>query len=82
MNVRQLIEALAALDPELPVMMPSRVQSDFCLVDQVILDVAAPCQRGGLEFCDYDDEGCFTVARLFEDGDYNDRDERPKPVTN
>lgn len=81
MNVRQLIEALNALDPDLPVMMPSRVQQDFCTVDQVILDVAIQSQHGGLEFADYDDDGCFTVARLFEDGDYDDRAERPKPLT-
>lgn len=82
MNVRQLIEALNALDPDLPVMMPSRVQHAFCAVDQVILDVAIHSKLGGLEFADYDDDGCFTVARLFEDGDHDDRAERPKPLTN
>lgn len=80
MNVRQLIEALNALDPDLPVMMPSRVQHAFCTVEQIILDVATLSKLGGLEFANYDDDGCFTVARLFEDGDHDDRDERPKPL--
>lgn len=82
MNVRQLIAVLSALDPDLPVMMPSRVYEYFCAVDQVILDVAIHSQHGGLEFADYDDDGCFTVARLFEDGDHDDRAERPKPQVN
>lgn len=81
MIVRELIEALAALDPELPVMMPSRVGSEFAHVDEVFLDVMVTSQYGGLELCDYEDEGCVTVARLFETGDYDDRKERPKPTT-
>ena len=80
MNVRQLIEALSAIDPELPVIIPGNV--DFVTLEHVFLDVVSPVQDGGLQLCDYDDEGCMTVARLFGAGEYDDRDERPKPTTN
>lgn len=79
MNVRDLIEALRALDPELPVIIPGAV--DFVTLDHVFLDVVAPVQDGALQLCDYGDDGCMTVARLFGDGEYDDRDERPKPPT-
>ena len=82
MNVRQLIEALSALDPELPVIMPSRLDREFCCIDQVILDVAVQSDQWGLEVCDYGDDGCFTVARLYEDADGDHPDKRPKPPTN
>lgn len=81
MNVRQLIEALSALDPDLPVMMPSRL-AEFCFVDRVILDVAVTSDQWGLQACDYDDDDCFTVARLFENDDEDHPDKRPKPPTN
>jgi hypothetical protein len=81
MNVRQLIEALSALDPDLSVMMPSRVHPDFGQLGQVFADVMSPAGDGGMELCDYEDEGCTPVARLLEPGDIDDRDERPKPVT-
>lgn len=82
MNVRQLIEALSLLDPDLPVIMPSRVTGEFNFIDRIILDVAVPAHRGGLEVCDYDDDGCFTVARLYEETDGDHPDKRPKPPTN
>ena len=81
MNVRQLIEALSALDPELPVIMPSRGHADFSFIDQVILDVATQSEQWGLGVCDYDDDGCFTVVRLYEDDDGDHPDKRPKPLT-
>jgi hypothetical protein len=81
MNVRRLIEALSALDPDLPVIMPSRL-AEFCFVDQVILDVAVITDQWGLAVCDYEDDGCFTVARLYEEADGDHPDKRPKPPTN
>ena len=81
MKVRQLIEALSALDQDLPVLMPSRTTGQFCSVDQVILDVAVVSKHEGLELCDYDDDGCFTVARLYENDDEDHPDKRPKPLT-
>lgn len=80
MNVRQLIEALSALDPDLPVIIPGPL--DFVTVEQVFLDVVAPERDGALQLCDYDDDGCMTIARLFGTGEFDDRDERPKPPTN
>jgi hypothetical protein len=82
MNVRQLIEALSALDPDLPVMVPSRLHPEFGHVARVFADVMSPAKGGGMELCDNEDEGCTSVARLLEPGDIDDRDERPKPVTN
>jgi len=81
MKVRDLIAALQALDPELPVMMPSHLEADFASIDQVMLDVMSPSKYAGFELCDYEDEGCMTVVRLFENGEYDDRNERPKPPT-
>lgn len=82
MNVRQLIEALSALDPDLPVIMPSRVTGEFNFIDRVILDVAMHSHHGGLEVCDYDTDDCFTAVRLYEDADGDHPDKRPKPLTN
>ena len=82
MTVAELIEALQALDPDMTVIMPSRIEADFATPGRVILDTMYPSAEDGLQLCDYTDEGCVTVARLFEAGDHDDRASRPKPEVN
>lgn len=79
MKVRELIDALAALDPELTVVMQDS-RLEFTSPDRVVLDVVAPYADGDLQLCDYDDDDAFTVVRLLGPGEVDDRDERPKPA--
>ncbi len=78
MKVRDLIDALAALDPELEVIIPSRLHDAFSLIEKVALDVGRPT-REAFEVCDYDDQSMTPIVRLFEIGEHDDRAERPKP---
>ena len=81
MTVADLIRALQALPPDLPVLMPSHQSPDFVPPLGAILDTMAPSLSGGWELCDYEDEGITTVARLLAVGEVDERAERPKPAT-
>jgi uncharacterized protein YozE (UPF0346 family) len=83
MNVGELIKALEAFDPELPILIPSSRVLEFCEPTEVFADVAAPASHDDLlELCDYVDEDATTFVRLGLRSDVEERDERPRPAVN
>lgn len=65
MKVSELILRLQALDPELPVVMPSEAY-DFCEVGGAYLDLFAAAERhAGLELADERDADRIEAVRLF-----------------
>ncbi len=82
MTVAELIEALGMVDPSLEIVMPSRTRAGFAQPARVFLDTIARSPDGSWQLCDYTDDGCTMVARLFESSDFDDRRQRPKLVMN
>lgn len=81
MKVRDLIAALEAFDPELPVLIPSSNQLEFCEATAAFADVAAPADRPGeLHLCDYTNERAVTFVRLGIEADLEERDGWHKPT--
>jgi hypothetical protein len=69
MNVRQLIDALSALDPDLPVIMPRWSSDNYCEVGSAFVDTVLPDPEGGhgLQLADErDKKPLIKVVRLFE----------------
>lgn len=66
MRVRDLIAALGALDPDLPVVMRGEV-IDFVEVAEALVDTLRPVEDcpGGWELVDETDDGFQYVVRLF-----------------
>jgi len=75
MKVRELIQALGELDPNLEVLMPSTV-ADHGGIESVTLDLASR-SHGDLQLCYDDDDGAIQVVRLVGVGEWHDTPTNP-----
>jgi hypothetical protein len=64
MRVRDLIERLSKLDPDLPVVRPTDDSLDYCFVEATLIDTVAVV-GSGVQLSDERDSDCRAAIRLF-----------------